>query len=103
LLWLSPLFWFVGVGAVCALLMRSRGASGALLGGIWIAQLVFPNFFSTHAWTRPWFLFATLYATSRADFWLANRLELLGTAIFLLVVVWLYLCNSEWRLRGEEA
>ena len=103
LFWLAPLLWFVGVGALGALLLRSRAASGALLGGIWIAQLLFANFFSTHSWTRPWFLFATLYGSSRADFWLANRVELLGTALAFLIAIWLFLRNSEWRLRAEES
>ncbi len=102
LMWLAPVVWFAGTGAVLALLMRSRAAAGAALGGIWVAELVFHDYFLAHNWAHPWLLFLSLYAPA-ADFWLANRLELIGIGAALLLLAWLYLHNAEWRFRGEES
>jgi ABC-type nickel/cobalt efflux system permease component RcnA len=46
-------------------------------------------------------LFATLF-TSNASFWLANRLELIASALVLLVAAWWFLRHAEWRFFGEE-
>lgn len=102
LLWLAPTLWFCGAGAVLGLLLRSRAASGAVLGGIWVAELAAHGYFAATGWARPWFLFATLYAPE-ADFWLANRVELIAIALALLAGAWLYLRNPEWRFHGEDA
>jgi hypothetical protein len=102
LMWLGPAIWFAGAGAVLALLMRNRAAAGAALGGIWVGELTFHDYFLVHDWAHPWFLFASLYAPS-ADFWPANRLELIGIGVALLALAWLYLHNPEWRFRGEES
>ncbi|MBF6592298.1 MAG: hypothetical protein IVW57_17435, partial [Ktedonobacterales bacterium] len=101
LLWLAPTLWFCGAGAALALLTHSRSASGAALGGLWVAELVFHDTFAMTTWARPWFLFATLYTPS-ADFWLTNRSQLLGIAGVLLTLAWWYLHHAEWRFRGEE-
>jgi hypothetical protein len=101
LMWLAPTVWFCGAGALLALLTRSRAASGAALGGIWVAELAFHDYFGAHAWLHPWFLFASLYAPD-SDLWLGNRLELIGIGVALLLLAWLYLHNPEWRFRGED-
>ena len=46
LTWIAPLFWFVGVGFSLALLIRSRSASSALLGGIWMIEAIFYGYFA---------------------------------------------------------
>ncbi len=46
LTWLAPLCWFVALGACCALLLRSRTASSALLGGIWTLEAIFYGYFA---------------------------------------------------------
>lgn len=102
LLWAAPTLWLVAAGALLALVARSRATAGALLGGIWVAQQAFHGIFATALWARPWFLFATLY-TPGAAFWWTNRWELIGLAIGFGFGVWLFLRNSEWRLRAEDA
>jgi hypothetical protein len=102
LAWLAPSLWLAGSGILLALLLRSRASSGAILGCIWIFQLVFHGYFAQNGWTRPWFLFATLY-TPGAPFWLANRLELIVTALVLLAAAWWFLRNPERRFFGEDA
>jgi hypothetical protein len=101
LTWLSPLLWLTAVGALLALLMHSRSASGAVLGCIWVSQLAFHSYFVAYGWTQPWFLFATLY-TPGASFWLTNRIELLLTALVVFIAIWWYLRNTEWRFRAED-
>jgi hypothetical protein len=90
-----------GTGILLSLLLRSRTSSGAILGCVWIFQLLFHSYFSQNSWTQPWFLFATLY-TPDASFWLANRLELIATALVLLVGVWWFLRSPERRFFGED-
>ena len=101
LVWLAPTLWLSALGVLLALFLRSRATAVAILGVIWVVQLAFHGYFATFEWTRPWFLFATLY-TPTASYWQVNRLELIATAIAGLVVSWMYLHNSEWRFRGED-
>lgn len=102
LTWLAPSLWLAGAGILLSLLLHSRTSSGAILGCAWIFQLVLHSYFATNGWTQPWFLFATLY-TPGAPSWLANRLELIGTALLFLVAAWWLLRNPERRFFGEDA
>ncbi len=101
LIWLAPLLWLGALGALFALVLRSSAAAGTLLGLLWIIQLAFHGFFAANSWTQPWFLFVTMNVPNAA-YWLANRLELIGTAVIAAVAIWIYLRNAEWRLRSEE-
>ncbi|MBA2392231.1 MAG: hypothetical protein H0V70_05740 [Ktedonobacteraceae bacterium] len=101
LIWSAPLLWFTAVGTILALLMRNRSTSSAILGCLWVMQLVFHGYFLATVWTRPWFLFTTLYAPD-ISFWLANRIELILTSVIVFIATWFYLRNSEWRFFGEE-
>lgn len=99
LTWIAPLFWFVGVGFSLALLIRSRSASSALLGGIWIIEAIFYGYFASLDWLNPLFLFPTTLAPG-ISFWLSDRIELLITASVLLLLDWFMLRNSEKLLQG---
>ncbi|MBV9712842.1 MAG: hypothetical protein JO011_18230 [Ktedonobacteraceae bacterium] len=101
LVWLAPLLWFTAVGTMLALLMRNRSTCSAILGCLWVMQLAFHGYFLATTWTRPWFLFTTLYAPT-ISFWFLNRIELILTAIVVFIAAWFYLHNSEWRFFGEE-
>ncbi len=101
LTWLAPLLWLSGAGILLALLLRNQANSGAILGCIWILQLLFHGFFAQNGWTQLWFLFATLY-TPGASFWLTNRLELIATALVLFIAVWWFLRDPERRFFGED-
>jgi hypothetical protein len=101
LLWLAPILWLSAAGVMLAYVLRSRATAVAILGVLWVVQLAFHGYFASYEWTRPWFLFATLY-TPTATYWQLNRLELITTAIVGLAVSWMYLRNSEWRFRGED-
>ena len=99
LTWIAPLFWFVGVGFSLALLIRSRSASSGLLGGIWMIEAIFYGYFAIIDWLKPLSLFPTTLAPG-ISFWLSNRIELLITALILLLLDWLMLQNSEKLLQG---
>ncbi len=102
LTWFSPLLWFVGMGLCLGLLTRSRNASGALLSGIWLVEIVFKDFFASTNWLQPLFLFPTTLKPA-LDFWLANRLEVLIMALLLLPIGWLLLrSNPEGLLKGSS-
>lgn len=102
LTWLAPLLWLASAAILLALVLRSRASSGAILGCIWILQLTFHGYFAQQSWTRPWFLFATLF-TPGDPFWLTNRLELMAFALLLLAAAWWFLRSPERRFFGEDA
>ena len=101
LTWLAPSLWLAGAGLLLALVLHSRTSSGAMLGCVWMVQLLFHGSFTDNTWLQPWFLFATLY-TPGASFWLANRLELIATALVFLAAAWGFLSNPERRFFGED-
>jgi hypothetical protein len=102
LTWLAPLFWFAGTGFTLALLNRSRSASSALLGGIWMVEAIFYGYFAIIDWLKPLFLFPTTLAPG-ISFWLSNRIELLITALLLLLLDWFMLRNTERLLQGTAS
>ncbi|HEX3722238.1 MAG TPA: hypothetical protein VHV31_05575, partial [Nitrolancea sp.] len=102
LVWLAPLIWFTGAGALLALLLRSRAGSGALIAGIWITENLLNKAFSARSGLRPFFLFATSYKAGDS-FWLSNRLELIVTGLVLNVLVFLWLTRDPATLLGGEA
>ncbi len=101
LTWFAPLLWFVGMGLCLAMLTRSRSASGAILSGIWLLEIVFKDFFAGTNWLHPVYLFATTL-TPDANFWFTNRIEVLVMALILLPIGWLLLRNPEDLLKGSS-
>jgi hypothetical protein len=102
LTWIAPLFWFVGTGFTLALLIRSRSASSALLGGIWTLEAIFYGYFAHVDWLKPVFLFPTTLAPG-ISFWLSNRIELLFSALIFLLLDWFLLRNTERLLQGTTS
>jgi hypothetical protein len=107
LVWLAPLLWFLALGLFLALLLRSRAASTALLGGIWVGENIMYGMLIGSTWLHPVFLFATTLTPPAilSPFWISNRIQLLVTALFLLIIAWLQLHNTEALLQktlGEE-
>jgi len=99
--WLAPLLWFIATGAVAALLLHSRTASGGVLAGMWVFEIAFGYLMVGRDWLRPWFLFASTY-TPGADYWLLNRIVLTATALLLGGVAWVLLGRTEAHLLGGE-
>ena len=100
LTWIAPLLWFAAVGACCAVLLRSRVVSSAILGMIWIAQFLFKPLFLSDATLQKVYLFLTEEDPTQA-YWVENRVILLALAVaFTLAAVWL-LGRSEALLGAE--
>ena len=109
LTWIAPLLWLVGIGVCLALLLRSRSASGALIGGIWIFEIIFKDYIAATNWLHPVFLFPTTLLPMVGtipqvyfNLWLTTRFELLGTALVFLLIGWLLLRNPEGLLKTSS-
>jgi len=112
LIWLAPLLWCLSIGFCFSLLLQSRTAGVALLGGIWIAEIVFKDFIAGNNWLRPILLFPfTLVGypathASQADYnlyFLNTRFDLIGMALVFFFLGWLLLRNTEHMLKGITA
>jgi hypothetical protein len=105
--WAAPALWFIGAGAMLSLLLRSRIASGAILGMLWLGELVFRTWFLQNTMLQKAYLFLTLEtlpsgSAPDAPYWVANRLTLLALSVVFLVAVVLLLRRNE-ALLGHEA
>ncbi len=99
LVWAAPLFSLAALAFCLALLLRSRAASGGLVGAIWTLESFFYLMFSSTTWLQPVYLFPTTF-TPNVSFWLTNRLELLALALVLFILSWLLLRRSEALVQG---
>lgn len=102
--WLSSTLWLVAFGLVLSLLVRSRSASGALIGVFSFSQIIFHGAFDANSLLHPIYLFPLTFSPG-ADYWLVNRFELLGTAAILLILAWFLLRRPDLLLSqapGEE-
>jgi hypothetical protein len=109
LAWFATLLWCVGLGFCFSLLFRSRSAAGALLGGIWIAEILFKDYIFLSDWLRPFSLFpttlvypATVVQQQYVNMWFTNRFEVLGMGVALILIGWLLLHNTEALLKGTS-
>lgn len=106
LTWFATLIWCVAIGLCIALLTRSRSAGGAVLAGIWVAEIFFKDLIAPITWLKPFFLFPTtlLYspnvvAQSVFNDWLSNRIAVLAMGLLILPLCWLLLHNTEGLLK----
>lgn len=106
--WVATLLWCVGLCLCLTTLLHSNTASTTLLGCLWILEIIYRGTFVSTEWLRPFFLFPTTLLPLAGpapqaffNFWLINRLEVLGTALVLLFVGWLLLHNTEGLLKGS--
>ncbi|GCE11805.1 hypothetical protein [Tengunoibacter tsumagoiensis] len=98
LTWLAPLVWMIALSLVLSLVFRSRVASVSVLGALWVGENIVYGLFLSTNWLRPIFIFATTLTPLTLltlNFWLSNRLWLLGIALLLLIIAW-------WRLYSVE-
>lgn len=107
LIWLAPMLWFAMGGALLSLLLRSRVASSAVLGMVWIAELLFRWYFLRDSLLQKVYAFLTLATLKQgpapdASYWLSNRLTLLAMAGGFLVVLLILLRQNE-TLLGQES
>lgn len=106
LIWAAPMLWFVAGGAMLSLLLRSRVASSAVLGMVWLGEFFLRPYILQNTTLQKGYLFLTMetLAGDRAPasaYWLANRLTLLAMAALFLAVLALLLRDDE-SLLGHE-
>jgi len=112
-IWFAPLLWCIAVGFCFSLIMQGWTGNVALLGGIWVIEIVFKDLIALNDWLRPTLLFpTTLLFFGISDgtpsavlsffdtYWLTTRFELIGTAVVLLMLGWLLLRQTERMLKG---
>jgi hypothetical protein len=107
LIWAAPMLWFIACGALLSLLLRSRVASSAVLGMVWLGELFLRAYFLQNAALQKVYLFLTLETVPGSSapasaYWLTNRLTLLVSAALFLSAVAFLLRRGEMLL-GHEA
>lgn len=106
--WIVPLAWFVSAGTLLALVLRSRVASAAILGAVWMFQHVLGGLVFNYGWSRPFFLFPMDLHSPQIEtifdrYWFANWLVLGGTALAMVLCVVLLLGRNEYLVKGGDA
>jgi len=104
LTWLSPMLWLMACALVLSLFLRSRMASGALICVLSLTEIIAHDTLNTTPLLQPFYLFLLTFSPG-ADYWLVNRIELLGMAAILLLLAWFLLRRPELLLAhasGEE-
>ncbi|MBA3823147.1 MAG: hypothetical protein H0X24_04470 [Ktedonobacterales bacterium] len=101
LTWAAPTLALVALGASLALLLRNRAASSAILGVVWIGEILFGGFLQQYDATKYTYLFLSSEVPS-AGYWLGNRLALMGVAVVLLAMMWALLGRNEALLGNES-
>ncbi|HEY2570071.1 MAG TPA: hypothetical protein VGI27_01295 [Solirubrobacteraceae bacterium] len=107
LTWAAPLLWFVGLGSVLTLLLRSRVGSSAVLGMLWLGELLFRSYLLHNDVLQKLYLFLTASSLAGGDapnasYWLANRLTLIALGLAFLAITSLLLTRNESVLSSEE-
>lgn len=106
LIWGAPMLWCVAGGAALTLLLRSRVASSAVLGMLWVGELFLRGFILQNTALQKAYLFLTLETlpdnhTPASAYWLTNRLTLLVMAAVFLVAIIVLLHRNESLLSHE--
>lgn len=106
LIWAAPMLWLVAGGAMLSLVLRSRVASSAILGMIWLGEFFLRTYFLQNGALQKAYLFLTIEtlpgdSAPASTYWLANRLTLLATATFFLAALSFLLWHNE-ALLGHE-
>lgn len=107
LIWAAPMLWLIAVGAMLSLLLRSRVASGAVVGMIWLGEFFLRAYLLPNAALQKVYLFLTLETlpgdrAPASAYWLANRVILLALAALFLIAFTLLLRRNE-ALLGHES
>ena len=104
--WIVPLVWFVSAAVLLALVLRSRVASGAILGGVWLFQNLLGGVFFTYEWLRPFYLFPmsshkpVLEEVWGERYW-ADGWPVLGAMALLMTLAAALLLGNSERMAGE--
>lgn len=107
--WMVPLLWFVSAAVLLALLLRSRVAGGAILGGVWLFQHLLGGVFFMLEWLRPFYLFPmSSHRPALSEVWgegyWSDGWPVLGAMALLMALgAALMLGSGERLVRGGDA
>jgi hypothetical protein len=101
LVWAPPALWLAGLAVLVGLLGRSVVVATTVVAVAWLGEQMFASLFTTRAWARPFYLFATS-RLGVGDGWLTNRLALTASGLFFVAVVLLLLSRRPHSLLSEE-
>lgn len=102
--WLAPVLWYASFGVLLSLLLKNRAASGAILGGFWLAETSLGGLLFNHYWISLLALSATTYALpfNGMEWWLGNRAVLISTSFAMAFFSVRILRNNEALVRGSD-
>jgi hypothetical protein len=102
LIWLTPLLWLTGFGALLGVAFQSSAVGGGIVAVLWVFESAFGAFFASNAWAQPiWFL--DRFQVEPAEWWFAQGALLLASAaLFFALTFWL-LRDSERLLKGASS
>jgi hypothetical protein len=102
LVWAAPLAFLAALGAFLAVWLRSAAAASGLIGGLWLAELIFAPLLARAPVLRWLYLFPTTVLGSVPG-WADNRVALLVAAVALLAGTLALLSRPYRLLTGEES
>lgn len=102
--WLAPVLWYVSFGILLTLLVRSRWASGAILGGVWLASTSLGGLLTNYDWISLLSLSSTTYGLRwlGMEWWLANRAVLVAISAAMAFFSVRILRDNEALVRGGD-
>jgi hypothetical protein len=103
LLWLPPMAWLAALGMLVAVAVRSTAAASGLVGGLWIAQVIFNRNMQDNAVLRTQFLFARLAGDFPDRNVTLTQTALLAVAVVAVAVTGLLLARPERLLTGDAS
>jgi hypothetical protein len=103
LLWLPPMAWLAALGMLVAVAVRSTAAASGLVGGLWIAQVVFHHNMQDNAVLRAQYLFIRLAGDFPGRNVTLTQAALLAVGTVAVAVTGLLLARPERLLAGDAS
>lgn len=102
--WLAPLLWYVSLGVLLSLQLRSRVASGAILAGVWLAATSLGGLLTNNDFLSLFSLSMTTYGLPFLGWetWLNNRIVLIAMSLAMALWSVRVLRNNETLVRGGD-
>jgi hypothetical protein len=101
LAWAAPLVWLGGLGLLAAVASASAGVGSALVGGLWLAEILGTDTFTGNPALRSQYLYTT-HIHLAGGAWVANRVALIVVGIAAIAAA-RPLLASPARLIAQDA
>ena len=101
LAWAAPLVWLAGLGLLAAVASTTAGVGSALVGGLWLAEILGTDTLTANPVLRTQYLFSS-HIHLHGGAWVTNRVALLLVGAVALAAAWALLSRPA-RLLAREA